>query len=93
MVAETTFYDALAPYYHLLYADWEASVARQGAALAAVLGARGVAPGAPVLDAACGIRTQAIGLAAHGYRVRASDAAPAAVARAVRAVTGVGVPA
>jgi 2-polyprenyl-3-methyl-5-hydroxy-6-metoxy-1,4-benzoquinol methylase len=79
---ETTFYDELAPYYHLLYADWEASVARQGAALAAVLAARGVAPGARVLDAACGIGTQAIGLAERGYRVHASDLAPAAVARA-----------
>jgi glycine/sarcosine N-methyltransferase len=79
---ETTFYDELAPYYHLLYADWEASVDRQGDALAAVLVARGVAPGARVLDAACGVGTQAIGLAERGYHVRASDLAPGAVARA-----------
>ena len=76
------FYDELAPFYHLLYADWEASVERQGAALAAVLAARGVAPGARVLDAACGIGTQTIGLAARGYRVRASDLSAGAVARA-----------
>ena len=46
-----------------------------------MLAAWGVSPGAAVLDAACGIGTQAIGLAAHGYHVRASDAAPGAVAR------------
>jgi SAM-dependent methyltransferase len=79
---ETTFYDELAPYYHLLYADWEASIALQGAALAAVLTARGVAPRARVLDAACGVGTQAIGLAERGYRVRASDLSPGAVGRA-----------
>jgi len=27
------FYDALAPWYHLVYQDWEASITRQGEAL------------------------------------------------------------
>lgn len=37
-----------------------------------------------MLDCACGIGTQALGLAAVGYTVEGSDAAPAAVARAAR---------
>ena len=37
MTDAAPFYDRLAPYYHLLYGDWETSVARQGAALARLL--------------------------------------------------------
>jgi len=84
------FFDALAPTYHLLYQDWPASVARQGAALAALLHEYAVMPGDAVHDAACGIGTQAIGLAQHGYAVSASDLAPAAVARARTELAGRG---
>jgi glycine/sarcosine N-methyltransferase len=80
-MSHTAFYDGLAPYYHLLYADWDASIARQGAALAAVLEEAGVLPGARVLDAACGVGTQTLGLAARGYRMTASDLSPIAVER------------
>ncbi|MFF7457216.1 class I SAM-dependent methyltransferase [Kitasatospora sp. NPDC008115] len=67
-----------------MYADWEASVARQGASLDALLRARlGDAP-ADVLDCACGIGTQALGLAAPGHRVTGTDLSAAAVARASR---------
>ena len=76
------FYDRLAPYYHLLYPNWEASSARQSQGLARVLSEFGVAPGSAILDAACGIGTQALGLAQLGYRVTASDLSPAALARA-----------
>ncbi len=31
------FYDDLAPRYHLVYEDWETSVARQGGALASLI--------------------------------------------------------
>lgn len=75
------FYDQLAPYYHLLYGDWRAAVDTQGAALAALLRAEGVADGAPVLDAACGIGTQTLGLVRHGFDVTASDLSPGAVER------------
>ncbi|WP_380282009.1 class I SAM-dependent methyltransferase [Kitasatospora purpeofusca] len=78
------FYDRLAADYHLVYADWEASVTRQGASLDALLRARlGDAP-ADVLDCACGIGTQAIGLAARGHRVTGTDLSAAAAARAAR---------
>jgi SAM-dependent methyltransferase len=76
------FYDRLAPYYHLLYPDWEASSARQSRGLAFVLNEFGVEPGSDILDAACGIGTQALGLAQLGYKVTASDLSPAAVTRA-----------
>ncbi len=76
------FYDRLAPYYHLLYPDWEVSMERQARGLAAVLEEFGIPRGACILDAACGIGTQTLGLAALGYRLSASDIAPLAVARA-----------
>lgn len=76
------FYDALAPWYHLVYPDWEASVVRQGQALASLLaGELGSRPH-DVLDAAVGIGTQALGLATAGVQVTGSDISPVAVQRA-----------
>jgi len=77
----SAFYDRLAPYYHLLYGDWEASIARQGAALARLLASCGVHAEDPVLDAACGIGTQTPGLIQQGYRLTASDASAGAIER------------
>jgi SAM-dependent methyltransferase len=75
------FYDRLAPVYHLIFADWDASIARQAEALGGFIEARW--PEArTVLDLACGIGTQALGLAARGYEVTASDISAGAVARA-----------
>jgi SAM-dependent methyltransferase len=72
------FYDSLAADYHRIFADWDASMARQAAALGAFLG-----PGPHrVLDCSCGIGTQAIGLALAGHRVVGSDLSPVAAARA-----------
>ena len=80
MPSTEAFYDDLAPFYHLIYPDWEASVAWQGAALDAVI--RAERPDArTVLDAAAGIGTQALGLAALGYEVTASDLSSGAVRR------------
>lgn len=76
------FYDDLADDYHLIYSDWDASVRRQGEVLNELI-AREVGPGPrTVLDAACGIGTQAIGLALHGHRVVGTDLSPDAVRRA-----------
>jgi SAM-dependent methyltransferase len=77
----TSFYDGLAPYYHLLYADWDHAISDQGASLAALLGELGIWSGASILDAACGIGTQTLGLLQNGYEVTASDIAPAAIDR------------
>ncbi len=47
-----------------------------------MLGAEGFPPPARVLDCACGIGTQTLGLAGAGYRVHATDLSPEAVRRA-----------
>jgi glycine/sarcosine N-methyltransferase len=39
MVEVKQFYDDLASYYHLIFEDWDASMARQGDALANLIGA------------------------------------------------------
>ena len=83
------FYDDLAEVYHLIYADWQASVARQGEALAKVLRSHWESCHR-VLDAACGIGTQAIGLATQGFDLVASDISAAAVARAQREAFALG---
>jgi SAM-dependent methyltransferase len=79
-----SFYDGLAPIYHLVYQDWEASVVRQGDALAALIDERWGAGARVVLDAAVGIGTQALGLLAKGFRVTGSDLSIDAVRRASR---------
>lgn len=76
------FYDGLAPLYHLVYDDWEASVAAHGAALASLIGERWGADARTVLDAAAGIGTQVLGLLARGFRVIGSDLSLGAVDRA-----------
>ena len=76
------FYDELSPLYHLIYENWEATVARQGEALASLIGETWGADARTVLDAAVGIGTQALGLLALGFRVTGSDLSPAAIARA-----------
>ncbi len=76
------FYDQLAPLYHLIYHDWDASIRRQGEQLAAVIEAEW--PGSrSVLDVSCGIGTQAIGLAMQGYAVNGSDISEKEVDRAI----------
>ncbi|HTP09806.1 MAG TPA: class I SAM-dependent methyltransferase [Anaerolineae bacterium] len=78
----TEFYDQLAPYYHYVYADWEASVKRQAAALDGIIHEFFDPTERTLLDAACGIGTQSLGLAELGYAVTASDISPAAIERA-----------
>ncbi len=59
-------------------------MARQAAALDGIIRQRWGEEVRTVLDAACGIGTQALGLAAQGYRVTASDLSHAEVERARR---------
>lgn len=76
-------YDDLAPYYHLIYENWETSIIRQSATLSAVLKKEcGLANTARILDCACGIGTQALGLAKAGFRVAGCDVSPRAIERA-----------
>ena len=83
-MSDQASYDEVAPLYHLVYENWEASVARQGAALASLIGEHWGAGARTVLDAAVGIGTQALGLLALGFRLTGSDLSHAAVNRAQR---------
>jgi glycine/sarcosine N-methyltransferase len=76
------FYDRMADYYHLIFEDWDASMRRQGAAIAKLLPPPDKA--GPILDIACGIGTQSLALAALGYAVTGSDISADEVARANR---------
>lgn len=76
------YYNALAPYYKFIYPDWEASVKRQATALGGVIREFYGHNVQHILDAACGIGTQSIGLARLGYTVTASDISPAEVEQA-----------
>ncbi|HSK44246.1 MAG TPA: class I SAM-dependent methyltransferase [Candidatus Binatia bacterium] len=77
-----SFYDQLASNYHLIFEDWEASIRRQATVLGAILEREcGPAPTVKVLDCACGIGTQALGLAKMGFQVTACDLSPFAVER------------
>jgi 2-polyprenyl-3-methyl-5-hydroxy-6-metoxy-1,4-benzoquinol methylase len=78
------FYDSLADYYHLIFEDWDRSIARQAKALNSILAAEISQSSLRILDCACGIGTQAIGFAKAGHQVVASDLSPAAVTRARR---------
>jgi SAM-dependent methyltransferase len=76
------FYDDLSSHYHRMFEDWEASTARQSAALAPLL-ERECGPGPlRILDCACGIGTQSLGLAARGFRVTGCDISSRAILRA-----------
>ena len=78
----TEFYDELSENYHLIYADWDEAVEQQGAALGRLI--RDILGPGPkrILDVACGIGTQALGLACRGHEVTGTDLSPGAVARA-----------
>jgi SAM-dependent methyltransferase len=87
MVETRQFYDDLASYYHLIFENWDASMTRQGDALATLIRAElgeSQPAAARVLDVACGIGTQTLPLAALGFRLVARDLSPAAVARLQR---------
>jgi SAM-dependent methyltransferase len=81
------FYDELAADYDLIFESWEASRARQGGWIAALLArflgpVAAAAPGqVRILDAAAGIGTQSLPLAERGYQVTSRDLSSAAIAR------------
>jgi SAM-dependent methyltransferase len=67
------YYNHLAPYYKYIYPDWNQSVERQAEILDSIIREFGDEGFKSVLDVACGIGTQSIGLAKLGYHVTASD--------------------
>lgn len=76
-------YDTLAEHYHLIFENWGAAIERQAAALNSILDTnfRGTTP-VRILDCACGIGTQSLGLAKLGFQVTGCDVSPAAIERA-----------
>jgi 2-polyprenyl-3-methyl-5-hydroxy-6-metoxy-1,4-benzoquinol methylase len=89
------FYDEFASHYHFIFENWQASMTRQAAAISSILQRESETAGnVHVLDCACGIGTQSLGLAKLGYHVTGSDASAGAVqrARAEAAVRQLNVP-
>ncbi len=68
-----TYYNQLAPFYRYLFQDWEKSVHWHADVLDGVIRDFFGSHVRHILDAACGIGTQSIGLAQLGYHMTASD--------------------
>lgn len=84
MTTTENFYDLLSQDYDRLFRDWDAAVAWQGELLAGLLGAWHPGSIGSVLDCSCGIGTQSIGLALHGYEVHGSDISSKSIEEARR---------
>jgi Methyltransferase domain len=82
MAGLSRFYDDFAGAYHLLFEDWEASMSWQAGVIASILDRECPLARGAVLDCACGIGTQALGLANLGFCVTGSDVSEGAVERA-----------
>ncbi len=76
------FYDDLATQYDKLFFDWKSTTKEQAAILDKIFRDNGFDTSARVLDCACGIGTQAVGLAGMGYAVTASDISEGELAEA-----------
>ena len=77
-----TFYDNMAADYDKLFLDWYATTQEQAVILQKIFSDNGFDKNARILDCACGIGTQAIGVAALGYSVTASDISDGELAEA-----------
>lgn len=67
------FYDAIADDYPLFYRDWQTQLEREGLGLRSIFRNRGILR---VLDASCGVGTQAVPLAQLGFEMVAADPSP-----------------
>ena len=86
-----TFYDNMTSEYDKLFQDWQATTQEQAEILDRLFREYGYTHNAHILDCACGIGTQAIGLAALGYAVTASDISDGELAEARERATQNGV--
>ena len=77
-----TFYDNMATQYDKQFLDWQTTTLEQAAILNKLFINSGFDKTARILDCACGIGTQAIGLATLGYAVTASDISDGELAEA-----------
>ena len=87
-----TFYDSMASQYDKLFEDWNAATHEQAVILDNIFRRNGFDRSASVLDCACGIGTQSVGLAAMGYSVTGSDISNAELAEAEKRAKNLGVP-
>jgi SAM-dependent methyltransferase len=76
------FYETLAGDYDKQFADWRAECAHHGRVLSALVRGRQGQGRGRILDCACGIGTQAFGLALEGHDVQGTDFCAAAIERA-----------
>lgn len=77
-----TFYNNLATQYDKLFLDWQATTREQAEILDKIFKDNGFDHTAKILDCACGIGTQAIGIVTLGYNVTASDISDGALTEA-----------
>lgn len=77
-----TFYDDMATSYDKLFLNWQAATREQAVILDRIFRSEGFDAATRILDCACGIGTQAIGLASLGYSVTASDISHGELAQA-----------
>ena len=83
-----TFYNRLASQYDKLFLNWKETTKEQALLLDGLFQNNGFSRSARVLDCACGIGTQAIGLADLGYDVTASDFSEGALQEAKQRANG-----
>ena len=77
-----TFYNDLAAQYDKLFLDWHSTTKEQAVILDKIFRNNGFDTSSKVLDCACGIGTQTIGLANFGYNLTASDISDGELAEA-----------
>ncbi|WP_098747577.1 class I SAM-dependent methyltransferase [Paenibacillus sp. EZ-K15] len=88
------FYEGLADTYHLIFKDWHETVQWQGVFFNRFIRSlHAVEHEGPIhlLDASCGIGTQALGLAQHDFIVTATDLSPKSIERAKKEADKFGV--
>jgi glycine/sarcosine N-methyltransferase len=80
----SAFYDDLAESYHLMFQDWAQSIQWQAGVLGPLIEREMPTGGLRILDCACGIGTQTLGLAQRGHTLVGVDLSETAIRRARR---------
>ena len=86
-----SFYDNMASQYDKLFLDWNTTTMEQAVILERIFSKYGFNTNSHILDCACGIGTQAIGLATLGYQITASDISDGELSEAKVRADGQGV--
>lgn len=81
-------YDHLASHYHRIFENWYSAIKQQANILPLLLPS--LQKSGPLLDCACGIGTQALGLAGLGFDIEGTDISPVEVERARREASSLG---